>query len=92
MTTIDENRKMFQHPANFQKSFSKVSEVELPPELQAGLRGRVRQAEADSEAATETVRQQPEVPPSPREEVPEPRIVFGGGELPEPGAKAGKAG
>jgi hypothetical protein len=39
-----EIRKMFQQPAVFQKSFSRVAEVEFPAEFQAGLKGKVRQS------------------------------------------------
>jgi len=70
-----EIRKMFQQPAVFQKSFSRVAEVELPAEMQAGMRGKVRQsretflrqASADLEPKSEATEKRPEVPPSPRQ-------------------------
>jgi hypothetical protein len=70
-----EIRKMFQQPAVFQKSFSRVAEVEFPAEFQAGLKGKVRQsretflrqAEADLEPKSEALETRPEVPPSPRQ-------------------------
>lgn len=66
-----EIRKMFQQPAVFEKSYSKVSEVELPAELQAGLQGKVRQSREtflkQTESETKTGTFITEVPPSPRE-------------------------
>jgi len=60
-------RKMFQKPEVFQRSWSRTAEVEFPAEMQAGLRGKVKQSRETFLTQTQTAEPKIEVPPSPRQ-------------------------